>query len=204
MQSNIKKQLRIYFISSSEIGLDRIEEALKSGVTMFQLREKGDHILSGETLTAFALNLKNLTEKYNVPLIINDDTELAETVNADGIHLGQDDLKPSELSSFFNEKIVGLSVADQNELSVSDLSRVDYIGTGPVFETLSKKDAGKAIGTKGLKAMREAVGELPIVAIGGITHQNFKECLKNGADGISVISAISHADDIKTAVRSFM
>lgn len=204
MTKKVKDHLRLYFISSSNPGLGTIETALKSGVTMFQLREKGDGALTGDALIDFAHEIKGLTDKYNVPFIINDDAALAEHVEADGIHLGQDDMKPSDLPDYFDDKIIGLSVADKNELLLSDITSVDYIGTGPVFETQSKSDAGKAIGGLGLRNMRQAIGELPMVAIGGITQDNYQECLENGADGIAVISAISEASDTKEAVQKFI
>lgn len=204
-----KNDLRLYFIYGSDNGhpensLYVIEQALKNGVTSFQLREKGNDALTGERLQDFAFSVKELTSKYDVPFIINDDVELAMTVKADGIHLGQDDMKPNELPAYFDDKIVGLSVRDEAELADSSLDNVDYIGTGTVFPTHSKEDAGEATGVAGLKVMREKIGNLPMVAIGGITLSNYKDCLKNGADGIAVISAISHADDIEQAVRSFL
>src|SRR5699024_905426 len=88
-----------------------------------------------------------------LPIFINDDVELAIKVDADGIHLGQDDIEPANLSSFFDEKIVGLSVGNLSELKSSNLSKVSYLGTGPVFLTTSKDDAGDAIGLSGLEAV---------------------------------------------------
>lgn len=203
-----RSQLRLYFICGSQSPhkdtLTMIEEALSSGVTMFQLREKGEGALSGDALKDFAEQVRILTRKYNVPLIINDNIRLAETIDADGIHLGQDDAGPKELPSFFNDKIIGLSVGDEEELNNSNLADVDYIGTGPVFPTSSKGDAGDAISPRGLNLMRRLTGDLPMVAIGGITHDNYHECLDSGADGIAVISAISHAGDIKSAVNNFL
>lgn len=204
-----KNDLRLYFIYGSDNGntessLYVIEQAIKNGVTSFQLREKGNDALTGKRLQDFAFSVKELTSRYDIPFIINDDVELAMTVNADGIHLGQDDMKPNELPAYFDDKIVGLSVRDEAELAGSNLENVDYIGSGTVFPTRSKEDAGEATGIAGLKVMREKIGNLPMVAIGGITQSNYKDCLKNGADGIAVISAISHADDIEQAVRTFL
>ena len=141
---------------------------------------------------------------HDVPFIINDDVELAMAVQADGIHLGQDDMRPGALPDYFDNKIVGLSVRDGAELAASDLGNVDYIGTGPIFPTLSKDDAGEATGVSGLKSMRDKIGELPMVAIGGITENNYHECIENGADGIAVISAISEADDMPRTIRNFL
>lgn len=203
-----KNDLRLYFIYGSNNGdtktsLDIIEQALQSGITLFQLREKGQGALIGEALKDFAFSVRELTRRYNVPFIINDDVDLATSVKADGIHIGQDDMSPDRLPAYFDEKIVGLSVRDETELAASNLDNVDYIGTGPVFPTRSKDDAGDATGVFGLKLMRQKIGVLPMVAIGGITNNNYRECINNGADGVAVISAISQANDIDHAVRNF-
>lgn len=205
----IKDDLRLYFIYGSHNGdikssLHIIEQALKSGITLFQLREKGTDVLTGKKLQDFALSVRELTAGYNVPFIINDNVDLAMAVHADGIHLGQDDMKPDELPDYFDDRIVGLSVRDETELDASTLDNVDYIGTGAVFPTSSKDDAGEATGVSGLKLMREKIGNLPMVAIGGITLNNYNQCLENGADGIAVISSISEAEDIGQAVRKFL
>ena len=204
-----KNDLRLYFIYGSDSGdvknsLDVIEQALQSGITLFQLREKGHGALIGKELKDFALSVQELTARYDVPFIINDDVELALAVKADGIHIGQDDMSPEKLPAYFDDKIVGLSVRDERELAASNLDNVNYIGTGPVFPTLSKDDAGKATGVSGLKLMREKIGDLPMIAIGGITENNYPECIENGADGIAVISAISQADDINQTIRNFL
>lgn len=204
-----KNDLRLYFIYGSNNGdtktsLDIIEQALQSGITLFQLREKGQDALIGEALKDFAFSVQELTRRYNVPFIINDDVDLAMAVKADGIHIGQDDMSPDNLPAYFDEKIVGLSVRDEAELAASNLDNVDYIGTGPVFPTRSKDDAGDATGVSGLKLMRQKIGILPMVAIGGITKNNYRACINNGADGVAVISAISQADNIDHAVHNFL
>lgn len=204
-----KVDLRLYFIYGSAQGdaagsLNVIRQALAGGITMFQLREKGAGALEGRSLLDFASSVKSLTSEYGVPFIVNDDVDLAMEVEADGIHIGQDDMKPADLPRWFDRKIIGLSVGSREELVLSDLSNVDYIGTGPVFPTRSKDDAGAAIGTAGLRQMREDIGRMPMVAIGGITHANYKACLESGADGIAVISSISGADDVTRAAREFL
>ncbi|WP_052255437.1 thiamine phosphate synthase [Salinicoccus sp. YB14-2] len=204
-----KTDLRLYFIYGSNNGdtttsLSIIEQALQSGITLFQLREKGQGALTGEALRDFALSVQKLTTRYEVPFIINDDVELALALKADGIHIGQDDMDPDRLPAYFDDKIVGLSVRDEAELAVSCLDNVSYIGTGPVFPTGSKDDAGAAIGVSGLKLMRQKIGTLPMVAIGGITESNYTDCITEGADGIAVISAIAGADNIAQAVRNFL
>lgn len=201
-----KSVLRLYLIASSSSfknPLKDLETAFKAGVTCFQLREKGENIKSGEDLIKFAKEVKDLCLKYKVTFIINDDVELARIVDADGVHVGQDDINPKDLPAFLNNKIIGLSVGNLEELKHSDLSRVDYLGCGPVYPTSSKDDAGQAIGLSGLKEISKKT-TLPIVAIGGITVDNFKSCLLNGADGISVISAITQSANIDQTVTQLL
>ena len=198
--------LRLYLIASSSSfnePLADLETAFKSGVTCFQLREKGSNIKSGQALIDFAKEVKVLCKKYEVPLIINDDVELAESIDADGIHIGQDDMKPEDLPVLFNDKIIGLSVGNMKELLESQLGKVSYLGVGPVYSTTSKDDAGAAIGIEGLKQLA-GYTYLPIAAIGGITTANYTSCLENGADGICVISAITQADNIEKTVTALL
>ena len=203
-----RELLRLYFICGSEDAggdaVQTIREALEGGATMFQLREKGQHPLEGDALVRFASDIKRVCKEYDVPFIVNDDWKLAEMVKADGIHLGQDDMAVSDLPGYFDDKIIGLSVRDRNELEVSNLEKVDYIGTGPVFTTSSKADAGTAIGVEGLVEMRRLIGDMPMVAIGGIDDKNYKSCLDSGADGISLISAIAWAEDVGAAASRFL
>lgn len=201
-----KNILRLYLIAASssfENPLKDLETAFKSGVTCFQLREKGDNIKSGQELLDFALEVKALCKKHAMTFIVNDNAELAESVEADGIHIGQDDVKPELLPEYFSDKIIGLSVGNLNELKKSSLDRVSYLGIGPVYSTLSKADAGEAIGTEGLKEVVQQTA-LPTAAIGGITEKNYKDCLESGADGICVISAITGSDNIEQTVTALL
>lgn len=201
-----KEILRLYLIAGSDSfknPLQDLETAFKAGVTCFQLREKGADIKTGRVLEDFALEVKNLCKKYGVTFIVNDDAELAEKVEADGIHIGQGDINPDMLSEFFNDKIIGLSVGNLTELKESSLGRVSYLGVGPVFSTSSKSDAGEAIGAAGLKEVIRHT-KLPATAIGGITIENYSSCLDSGADGICVISAITQADNIEQTVTALL
>ncbi|MHC0551328.1 thiamine phosphate synthase [Salinicoccus sp. CNSTN-B1] len=203
-----KNALELYFICGSSDTDEHlpavVEKALDAGITLFQLREKGSRSLTGDELVETASEIKKLCDSYEVPFIINDDYELAEQIEADGVHLGQDDIGVQDLPPYFNDKIVGLSVGNAKELASSNLKKVSYIGTGPVYATPSKADAGKAITPKGLADMRRLIGDKPMVAIGGITPDNYMACLENGADGICVISAIANAPDIRDAVHRFL
>lgn len=130
------EQLQVYFIcGTQDIPENRtieqvLDEALKAGITMYQFREKGPSSLIGEEKKQLAINLKRKCERYHVPFIVNDDIELAKDIDADGVHVGQDDKEVKDFAMQFRNKIIGLSVGNLDEYQQSDLSQVDYIGVG--------------------------------------------------------------------------
>ncbi|WP_281198249.1 thiamine phosphate synthase [Staphylococcus schleiferi] len=204
-----RKQLRIYFIAGTqdvkEGSLESIlKEALEAGITMFQFREKGPSSLTGNEKKKKALELQKLCHAYKVPFIVNDDINLAIEIDADGVHVGQDDEKIASFYSKLENKITGLSVGNFEEYDQSDLTHVDYIGVGPVYETSSKSDAKKPGGVEMIRRMREYDENIPIVAIGGITEENVSSIIKNGADGIATISSITHSRNIENSVNRYM
>lgn len=201
-----KKLLKLYFICGTTTCLGKdlytvVEDALKGGITLFQFREKGKGALEGKEKLELAIKLKNLCKKYNVPFIVNDDIELALKIDADGIHVGQDDLGVDEIRKLMPNKIIGLSIGNEEELKQSKVEYVDYVGVGPVYVTQSKDDAGGAIGYEGLELMRKLLPQMPLVAIGGIQTQHIKDVMKTNVDGVSIISAISYSDNIEKTVR---
>ncbi|WP_353458176.1 thiamine phosphate synthase [Staphylococcus coagulans] len=204
-----RKQLRIYFIAGTqdvkEGSLESIlKEALEAGITMFQFREKGPSSLSGNEKKLKAIELQRLCRAYKVPFIVNDDINLAIEIDADGVHVGQDDEKIASFYSKLKNKIIGLSVGNFEEYDQSDLTHVDYIGVGPVYETSSKSDVKKPGGVEMIRRMREYDENIPIVAIGGITEENVSSIIKNGADGIATISSITHSTNIENSVNRYM
>ncbi|MBF0814632.1 MULTISPECIES: thiamine phosphate synthase [Staphylococcus] len=205
-----KTSLKVYFICGtqdipeSKSIKEVVKVALESGITMFQYREKGDGSLTGNDKVEMAQQLLELCHFYNVPFIVNDDVTLAENINADGIHVGQNDMKVTEFAQKFKNKIIGLSISDVNEYQQSDLTYVDYIGVGPMYATNSKKDANLPVGPEMIPKLRSYIEGFPIVAIGGITVDNTKEIIRAGADGVSIISAISKSDNISKTVRQFL
>ena len=201
-----KELLKLYFICGTTTCLDKdlytvVEEALKGGITLFQFREKGKGALEGKEKLELAIKLQNLCKKYNVPFIVNDDIELALEIDADGVHVGQDDLGVDEIRKLMPNKIIGLSIGNEEELKQSKVEYVDYVGVGPVYDTQSKDDAGGAIGYEGLELMRKLLPQMPLVAIGGIQTQHIKDVMKTNVDGVSIISAISYSDNIEKTVR---
>ena len=201
-----KDLLKLYFICGTTTcqGKDLytvVEEALKGGITLFQFREKGEGGLEGKEKVALARKIQELCKKYQVPFIVNDDIELALEIDADGVHVGQDDLGVDEIRKLMPNKIIGLSIKNEEEFKQSKVEYVDYVGAGPVFLTQSKEDAGAAIGYEGLEIMRKLLPEMPLVAIGGIETHHIKDIMKTNVDGVSIISAISYSKNVEKTVR---
>ena len=201
-----KELLKLYFICGTTTCLGKdlytvVEDALKGGITLFQFREKGKGALEGKEKLELAVKIQDLCKKYDVPFIVNDDIELALEIDADGVHVGQDDLGVDEIRKLMPNKIIGLSIGNEEELKQSKVEYVDYVGVGPVYVTQSKDDAGGAIGYEGLELMRKLLPQMPLVAIGGIQTQHIKDVMKTNVDGVSIISAISYSENIEETVR---
>jgi thiamine-phosphate pyrophosphorylase len=175
--------------------LEAVEEAISGGVTIVQLREKE---LSGKEFFYLAREMLSLTSRYNVPLIINDRLDIALAVGAAGVHLGQDDL-PLAAARRITEKdfIIGVSAHNREEALAAEQDGADYLGTGAMFPTGTKADAG-VIGPRRLAAVASTV-KIPVVGIGGIGSGNIAEVMTSGAAGAAVISAILSRDDIHGA-----
>ena len=204
-----KELLKLYFICGTTTCLGKdlytvVEDALKGGITLFQFREKGEGAVEGSEKVELAIKLQELCKKYNVPFIVNDDIELALEIDADGVHVGQDDLGVDEIRKLMPDKIIGLSIGNEEELKQSKVEYVDYVGVGPVYVTQSKDDAGGAIGYEGLELMRRFLPQMLLVAIGGIQTQHIKDVMKTNVDGVSIISAISYSDNIEKTVREMI
>ncbi|WP_243525607.1 thiamine phosphate synthase [Bacillus pseudomycoides] len=197
-QQQMSKLLQVYFIMGSNNckrdPLQIMKEALDGGITLFQFREKGEGALIGEERVHFAKQLQMLCKEYDVPFIVNDDVELAIELDADGVHVGQDDEGITSVREKMGDKIVGVSAHTIEEAHFAIANGADYLGVGPIFPTSTKKDTKAVQGTKGLLHFREAGITIPIVGIGGITVENAASVIEAGADGVSVISAISLAD----------
>ncbi|WP_256083390.1 thiamine phosphate synthase, partial [Staphylococcus aureus] len=127
--------------------------------------------------------LQHLCHQYDVPFIVNDDVCLAKEINADGIHVGQDDAKVKEIAQYFTDKSIGLSISDLDEYAKSDVTHVDYIGVGPIYPTPSKHDAHIPVGPEMNATFKEMNPQLPIVAIGVINTNNVAPIVEAGANG---------------------
>lgn len=177
---------------------EQIEEALRGGITCLQLREKG---MSKEAFTEEAKSVKRLTERYGVPLIINDNIDVAIASGADGIHVGQTDMRTDQVRSKLGpDKIIGVSARTPRQAILAQEMGADYLGTGAVFGTSTKKDA-KPIDRETVRAITASV-HIPVVAIGGISESSLPLLAGTGVDGAAVVSALFGAEDIeKAAVR---
>lgn len=181
-----------------------LEEALKGGISHFQLREKGVGALSGEDLLEFAKSCQSLCKKYNVPFLVNDDVELALAVGADGIHIGQEDMDFGQARALIGkEKLLGVSVHSLEEAEIAIEAGADYLGMGPVYGTRSKEDAKQPAGTVVIREVSAQFPDMPIFGIGGITPQNAAAVWAAGAAGAAVISALADADDIGLQIAEF-
>lgn len=176
-------------------------EAIEAGITMFQYREKGEGSLSGRDKNKLGQDLRRICRSYSIPFIVNDDVELVDLLDADGIHVGQDDETVIKVRKKFPYKIIGLSVSNVDELKKSPIHLIDYVGAGPIFGTATKKDAKKPVSVKWIQYLRDQYPNLPIVGIGGINESNSIEVMNAGADGVSVISAITKSDHIFETVQ---
>lgn len=178
--------------------LDCVREALEGGVTLVQYRAK---TASSAEMYAEALQLKALCDSFNVPLIINDRLDIAMAVGAAGVHLGQDDLPCAAARKILGEDyIIGVSAHNPAEAAEALERGADYLGCGAVFGTVTKADV-KKLGTDGLAAICKAKG-LPVVGIGGVTADNYREVRVAGADGAAIVSGILAQPDIRTTVRA--
>lgn len=205
-----RKDLRVYFIMGSNncdehSPLDVLEEALKGGVTMFQFREKGLDAKTGLAKKQLAQEMQKICRKYHVPFIVNDDLKLALDIQADGVHVGQDDIGLDKIKVLCpNDFLIGVSATNEEEAVQAMKDGADYIGVGPIFTTSSKADAKEPIDLEGIRRIRSLVGDVPLVAIGGITQKHVESIISAGADGVSVIAAISRASSPEKATRELL
>ncbi|OJV16761.1 MAG: thiamine-phosphate diphosphorylase [Dyadobacter sp. 50-39] len=195
--------LELYLVTDEAACLGRdfywvVEEAVKGGVTMVQLREKS---LSTRAFIERAKRLKDLLETYNVPLIINDRVDVALAVDADGVHIGQSDMPFQTAHRLLGEgKIIGLSAEKQPDVLEAESWNLSYLAVSPLFATPTKTDTEKPWDIQGLQWARQE-SRHPLVVIGGVHTGNVREAVRNGANGIAVVSAICSAPSPREAAR---
>jgi len=176
---------------------EAVEQAILGGCSLIQLREKQS---SSREFFEMAKRIKAITDRYRVPLIINDRIDIALAVDAAGVHLGQEDIPAKEARRIMGEeKVIGVSARTVELARKAVEDGADYLGVGAMFATNTKGNA-KVIGKEKLKEIRAAVS-IPIVAIGGINHSNAAQLVDTGINGLAVVSSVIGASDIQAAAR---
>lgn len=192
MSAGTKKILRdkvlLYAITPQHVGpteLGRVEELLQAGLGILQLRDKGQ-VAEREAL---ARELRERCHRYNALFVVNDDVALAQASGADGVHLGPDDMPAYQAREILGDRaIIGVSAGVHERLAPEVIASADYVGVGAIFDASgSKVDANHERGPAVLRQARSAIGELPLVAIGGIDVENAAPCFAAGADGVAMI-----------------
>ena len=180
-----------FWLKEGERLLSVCEDVLANGATFLQIREKD---LDAGSFEAEAASLKALCARYAVPYVVNDSVEIALAIGADGVHVGQSDIKGRDIRSLIGpDKILGISAGTVEEAIAAEKAGADYIGVGAVFGTSTKKNA-RNLTVEKLREIANAVS-IPVVAIGGINARNLMELRGSGVDGVAVVSAIFGADN---------
>lgn len=206
-----KELLQRYFVAGSQNFPDltlaeyeeRVALIMKSGITAYQFREKNPD-LSTDEKQELAIRLREKARELDVPFIVDDDVALALAVEADGIHVGQDDMPIADVvKRIAGQMIVGLSVRNETEMvAAQSVAGLDYLGVGPVFATTTKADAAAPLGLKGLAtALNSNTKQLPTVAIGGIKLEDLPALQQAGVDGVAVISLLSEARNVRAVIN---
>lgn len=193
----IRKGMLLYavtdqsWLKEGQTLLSVCEDVLSNGATFLQIREKD---LDANSFETEASRLKALCAQYKVPYVVNDSVEIAMAIDADGVHVGQSDIKGRDIRGMIGEdKILGISAGTIEEAIAAEKAGADYIGVGAVFATGTKKNA-RNLSIEALKEISGAVS-IPVVAIGGINEKNLMELRGSGVDGVAVVSAIFAAED---------
>lgn len=179
---------------------DHVRLALEGGASMIQIRDKDVLPHAGSAEKNEALEIKRICHEYNAPLIINDNVQFALEIDADGVHLGQDDMDPLEARKLLGaDKIIGVTAKTVEQAKTAESKGADYLGSGAVFGSTTKLDAKPM--TKALLKEITASVDIPVVAIGGINADNAGSLAGTGIAGIAVVGGIFASDDIKQSAK---
>lgn len=197
--------LQLYFImgspNTSKEPADVLRQAIAGGITIFQFREKGSNAKTGPEKLRLGMQLRQICKESHIPFIVNDEIDLALELEADGVHIGQQDESVTAVKRKIPDHMsVGVSVSRPWEAVIAERQGADYLGAGPIFQTKTKENALSPIGVEGLQDIVKRTS-LPVVAIGGVKKDHIDEILYTGAAGASVISAITCAEDCEQAAR---
>lgn len=204
----IRQLLKVYFIMGStncvKNPLEVVREAISGGITLFQFREKGHGALVGDEKLEFVKKIQAICKEHEVPFIVNDDIDLALAIDADGVHIGQEDENANAVRKKIGKKILGVSAHNIEEAQKAIEAGADYLGVGPMYPTSTKTDVRAVQGPTIIQQLRNHGFEIPIVGIGGITANNAASVMAAGADGVSVITAISKANSVVEATKELV
>lgn len=198
-----RNYLRLYVVTDrtwlhGRSFLEQIETVLQSGATLLQLREKD---LPEDEFLEEAKAVKRLTDRYGVPLIINDNVHIALASNAAGVHVGQQDMEAQNVRALLGEnKIIGVTAKTIEQAQKAERAGADYLGSGAVFGTLTKPDA-LPMTMERLRDITQSVS-IPVVAIGGIEEHNLMMLKGSGVAGAAVVSAVFAAEDVGAATKT--
>ena len=200
-----RKVLRLYLVTnryqdSLENFLEKVETACRSGVTIIQLREKN---LTTNQYYQLAKQVKEITDAYQVPLIIDDRLDICLAVDAAGLHIGDDELPVSVARQVLGpEKILGVTAKTVKRALEAETSGADYLGTGAIFPTITKENAPITL-ISTLKTICQTVA-IPVVAIGGLTSENIDQLAETGIAGVAVVRDLMQAEDIEAKTQAFL
>jgi thiamine-phosphate pyrophosphorylase len=198
---------KIYPITDTRLSrlshAEQVRRLCAGGATLVQLREK--HLSPREFYTE-AVEALRVARSFGASLLINDRVDLALALAAGGVHLGQSDLPPTAARAILGERaIIGFSTHTIEQAREAACLPVDYLAIGPIFETSSKENPDPLVGLEGLRSVRETVGGIPLVAIGGIRRENLRDVFAAGADSAAVISLlVSEASEIEARTREIL
>lgn len=203
--------LRAYFVAGSQDvpGKDLrvvLAEMLQAGITAYQFRDKGTSTLTPTERLALGRDLRDQCRAASVPFIVDDDVDMALALDADGVHVGQSDERIQQVLAATKDRqmFVGLSCSTSAEVAAANqLTGLAYIGSGPIYPTVSKDDADPVIGTAGLQAL-VAQANVPIVAIGGVTQESLPAIAQTGAAGVAVITLLTRNPQPERAVQGML
>jgi thiamine-phosphate pyrophosphorylase len=200
-KERILQALKVYVVTDErdrgEELLPIIKQAVYGGATAIQLRRKKE---LGRKFVELGRAIAEFTKEHGVMFFVNDRVDVAALVDADGVHVGQDDISVVDARKLLGDKIIGVSAETVQEARQAELDGADYLGVGSIYPTVSKPDAGYT-GLSGLADIAKSVS-LPIVAIGGIGIHNAAEPMRHGAHGVAVVSAVMSAADPTEATRA--
>jgi len=198
------EEIDFYLVTDSGLSrkgtLSDVKEAVEAGCKIVQYREKNR---STREMISEAAEIKRICIDKAI-FLVNDRIDVALAVDADGVHIGQDDM-PIETARRLlgKDKIIGLTVHNADEAIEAEKKEADYVGLSPIFDTVTKNDAGDGIGPEKIPEIKNAIS-IPVVAIGGINKENCESVIRNGADSLVAISAVICSDNVKSEIESFI